>query len=86
MTVPRTLAVVLNPASGLEKAESRKQKVPRHCKERSNPEITGLQERQDLQVFLRIASFLPMTFLAQLYHCEGVNAQGIRSPTGTTLY
>jgi hypothetical protein len=39
--VPQTLAVVLNPASGLEKAESRKQKVPRHCEERSNP---GIQE------------------------------------------
>ncbi|MDR2472799.1 MAG: hypothetical protein LBD53_04435, partial [Tannerella sp.] len=33
----------------------------RHCEERSNPEITGLQERQDLQVFIWIASFLAMT-------------------------
>ncbi|MDR2473208.1 MAG: hypothetical protein LBD53_06535 [Tannerella sp.] len=70
MTVPRTLAVVLNPASGFEKAESTtslrgtkqsRKHVPRHCEERSNPEITGLQERQDLQVFIRIASFLAMT-------------------------
>jgi hypothetical protein len=49
MTVPKTLAVVLDPASGLEEAESRRQKVPRHwqdvnvqgirlCEERSNPE------------------------------------------------
>jgi hypothetical protein len=35
--------------------------VPRHCEKRSNPEITGLQERQDLQVFICIASFLAMT-------------------------
>jgi hypothetical protein len=58
MTVPRTLAVVLNPASGLEKAESRKYHVIARNEAIQRAIPTGLQERQDLQVFLRIASYL----------------------------
>jgi hypothetical protein len=49
MTVPETLAVVLNPASGWQKAEGT---TSLRGTKQSRKEITGLQERQDLQVFI----------------------------------